>query len=387
MTLVRGLSWDHTRGHAPMVATSSAWHDRHPDVTVHWSPRSLSDFAGGALAEYVGRYDLVALDHPLVGEAVENGWIEPLESFLPQVRIDALSEASIGPSFASYRLDGATWAAPLDAATLASAYRADLLDVSALPNDYDELLDLAATTHRVAMPLTIFGCVAVYLSFCAELGAPLADRNDSVDLVDSSVVGVEALTRLARLVSHLPEYCFSDGAVQLLGRLASTEELSYVGYAYGYSTYARPGFFPYRVTFTPCPPLNPGGVSRPTIGGVGLALLTAAPERDAAVDYLSWVTSADSQDGLFTTSGGQPARRTAWQRPELDALNGGFFSALAQSMDQAFLRPNAAWFGRLQPILGMTIRDALQARVSPETTQAALDRLFHQHRSGESARP
>lgn len=374
MTHVRGLSWAHTRGHPPMVATSSAWSDRHPAVHLDWTPRSLLDFASGQLDQYIGLYDLVALDYPLIGEASEHGWIEPLDAFLSQEQIKTLEAGTVGPAFEGYGYGGRTWAAPLDVAALTSAYRADLLEAAGLtvPSTFDEVLALARTTGRVAVPLSVFSTVATFLSLCAQDGGILFDPSQE-QLVDHDVA-VRALSRLAELAAAVPTWCLEEGAVQLFSRLASHDELLYVGYAYGYSLYARNGYFPHRLTFTAPPPVTAGTPSRPTLGGVGLALLAQAPAREAAIDYLVWVTSADCQGGLFTTSGGQPAQEAAWDDPDLDRLNGGYFSATRDSLREAYVRPNARWFGHYQTAAGRLLQDFIREGRTPEDTVQKLNR-------------
>ena len=44
MITLTGVSWDHPRGHDPMVATAEAYTRSHPDVQIIWETRSLKDF-------------------------------------------------------------------------------------------------------------------------------------------------------------------------------------------------------------------------------------------------------------------------------------------------------------------------------------------------------
>jgi len=45
MTELRGITWDHTRGFLPMVATAQRFSELHPDVRITWEKRSLQHFA------------------------------------------------------------------------------------------------------------------------------------------------------------------------------------------------------------------------------------------------------------------------------------------------------------------------------------------------------
>lgn len=384
MKRIRGLSWAHTRGHAPVVAAGAAWSDRYPDVDVDWTRRSLAEFAAGGLAEYIGQYDLVSLDYPLVGEAAESNWIEPLDSYLSADHIESLRRATIGRSFESYEYRGSTWAAPLDVSALASAYRQDLLDQQSLsiPQTLSELIDFASATRQAAVPLSVFSCVALYLSFLAQLGATPFD--DSADGVVETPVGIEALEWFRRLAEVVPPDCLEKGAVQLLSQLASTDELIYVGYAYGYSTYSGKGYFPHQLDFAGVPPLVADSTPRPTLGGVGLALLTGAPERAAAIDFLRWVTSAECQERFFALAGGQPAVDAAWRDPIVNDASRNYYSATYASVVSAYVRPNDPWYGLFQPIAGRLLQDFIRERTEPKETQAALDRALRAAKSEHS---
>lgn len=377
MTTVRGLSWAHTRGHAPLVATSRAWTDFVADVDFAWHPRTLAEFADGGLAGYLGSYDLVVLDHPLIGEAAQAGWLQPLDG-------DAGRDAA-GACFDSYTCAGRQWALPLDAAAQCSAWRRDLLG-GAPPATWDELVALAAETGRVATPLSIFSVVATFLSLVVQLGGdPFADPARVVE----RAIGERALELLGGLVAHVAPWCHDAGAVQLLGRLATSDDLHYVAYAYGYSTYARAGYAEaaggHRLRFGDPPPVVAGQVARPVLGGTGIALLHGAPSAAAATDYLRWVVSPGCQRTLYTQAGGQPAAAAAWDDADLDALCGGFFSGTRASLDAAWVRPRSAWFARFQPAAGRSLQRFVRGQAGPGEVLDDLDDLQRQTRTREAA--
>jgi multiple sugar transport system substrate-binding protein len=367
MTVIRGLSWSHTRGHAPLVTTGAAWTDRHPDVELEWSPRSLREFAGGALDEYIGSFDLVALDYPLIGEAAEQGWLTPLNEVISSEDLDVIRGDTIGECFDGYVYDKRVWALPLDAAAQSCAYRADLLPnlASRLPSTFAELVELARSSGAVAVPLSVFSVAATFFSLCAS-----ADGCLFVDGLIDREVGLTALERLRELAAHVSEQCFAEGAVQVLSRAASTDQIAYVGYVYGYALYAREGYFPRQLTYTELPSLS-GAPSRATLGGVGLGLLASAPQSDAALDYARWVTSPECQGGLFAASGGQPTASVAWSDTALDRAFGGFYAATREMTGNAYRRPNAPWFGRYQVSLGLALQDFLRDRSCPAATTLA----------------
>jgi multiple sugar transport system substrate-binding protein len=50
MTLqLRGITWNHTRGLLPLVATAQRFNETHPELQVSWDKRSLQEFADARL--------------------------------------------------------------------------------------------------------------------------------------------------------------------------------------------------------------------------------------------------------------------------------------------------------------------------------------------------
>lgn len=70
---LKGMTWDHSRGYDPMVATSEQFARDHLGVTISWEKRSLQAFADRPIDEMAGSYDLMVIDHPHVGEVARNG--------------------------------------------------------------------------------------------------------------------------------------------------------------------------------------------------------------------------------------------------------------------------------------------------------------------------
>jgi multiple sugar transport system substrate-binding protein len=67
--VLRGITWDHPRGLQPLLATAGAYAAHADGVVVEWEARSLLGFGEDPLEVLAGRYDLLVIDHPFVGEA------------------------------------------------------------------------------------------------------------------------------------------------------------------------------------------------------------------------------------------------------------------------------------------------------------------------------
>src|SRR5262245_57939111 len=128
MIELRGMTWDHTRGYDPMIATAAEYRRLHPEVQIQWEKRSLQAFADFPLGELAAKYDLIVIDHPHVGAAVNDDCLVALDAAGRDEELRTLSEQSLGISHASYNIDGHQWAVAIDAATQVASYRPDLID-------------------------------------------------------------------------------------------------------------------------------------------------------------------------------------------------------------------------------------------------------------------
>ena len=117
MTELRGITWDHSRGYLPMVATAQRFGEIHPDVRIQWEKRSLQQFADWPIEKLARHYDLLVIDHPFVGYASEHDVLLPLDEHVPAAFLAEQAASSVGPSHASYFYGGHQWALAIDAAT------------------------------------------------------------------------------------------------------------------------------------------------------------------------------------------------------------------------------------------------------------------------------
>ena len=180
MTIIelRGVSWDHPRGHDCMVATAEAYREVAPEVRVRWETRSLQAFADFPVQKLAETYDLLIVDHPFVGFAAADGCLLPLDEWLDPAVLADQDANSVGPSHRSYRYGGHQWALANDAAGHVSAWRPDLLDeLGGHPRTWDDVLRLAearagSERARVGIPLIPVDALMSFLSICAGFGAP-----------------------------------------------------------------------------------------------------------------------------------------------------------------------------------------------------------------------
>src|SRR5262245_7602204 len=183
---LRGVSWDHPRGHDCMVATAEAYRAVQPDVRIEWRTRSLQEFADFPVQKLAEDYDLLVIDHPFVGFAAADGCLLPLDEVVDAAVLADQAANSVGPSHPSYQYGGHQWALATDAAGHVSAYRPDLIEeIGGLPRTWDEVLALAQARQgqeraQVANPMIPVDAYCSFCTLCAAAGEPAFQEPERV---------------------------------------------------------------------------------------------------------------------------------------------------------------------------------------------------------------
>jgi multiple sugar transport system substrate-binding protein len=340
MIELRGVTWDHERGTGGVRAAAVAY-GRSRDASVAWETRSLQAFADEPVDRLAERFDLIVLDHPSIGYAVARGCLVRLDEHLDEAYLDDQRSSSVGRSFESYGWDGGQWALAIDAAAQVAAYRPDLLERAgaSVPSTWEGVLELATRVRSIgswiAMPAIPVDAVLAFLAVCRALGEePCAEEG----VVVSHEVGRKALGTLARVVAMAHPESASWNPPTMLERMSTTDEVAYCPLAFGYASYARPGFRPKLVRFAPGP-AGGDGIPRGTLGGAGLAVSARSPNVEAAIAHARFVADHETQRTIYVRGGGQPGHRGAWTDAEVNASSSGFFADTLPALDAAWLRP------------------------------------------------
>ncbi|MGB7189871.1 MAG: extracellular solute-binding protein [Acidobacteriaceae bacterium] len=343
MIELRGITWNHTRGYLPTVATAQRFSELHPEVTIHWEKRSLQQFADLRLSDLVERFDLLVIDHPFIGMAAESGLLLPLDDYLAGEFLADQAKHSVGKSHASYQFDHHQWALAIDAATPISGWRRDLLEAKgfSVPHTWKELLELARR-GLVAIPGIPLDSLMHFYMVCTGLDEIPFSSGDTLISVD---VGLHALEMLRELYTLISPECAHRNPIATWELLTTIHSAAICPFGYGYSNYSREGYTSY--------PLETGGLiaieghtrCRSTLGGGGLAISSQCRQVGAAIDYSQFVASAECQSGLYFQSGGQPGHRLAWLDNDANRASRDFFRNTLATLDEAWLRPR--WNGYL----------------------------------------
>jgi multiple sugar transport system substrate-binding protein len=367
---LRGITWDHTRGLLPMVATAQRFGELNPDVEITWHKRSLQAFADEPIDKLATEYDLIVLDHPWSGFLAATRATLPLDDHLPAEFLADQADHSVGTSHRSYGFNGKQWALAIDAATPVASWRPDLLPV--VPQTWDDLLELARA-GRVLMPGIPIDSLMHFYGLCSTLGE---DVCTTPDCVISDDVGVTALRMLRELASLIDPILWTLNPIRVYERMTRTDRFAYCPFAYGYSNYARPGYARTTLRFGDLVRVGSSGPLVSTLGGTGLAVTSRCRAPDLAVRYASFVADPDTQRRLYADAGGQPGHRAAWTDDHANAITGNYFRDTLPALDRAFLRPRFAGAMHFQDHAGAPVQRFMREGGDPRAAFVELNALY-----------
>ncbi|MFG1609466.1 hypothetical protein [Actinoplanes sp. NPDC049265] len=318
MTDLRGLTWDHPRGYAPLRAFGGG---------VTWDAQPATEFGVRPPREPAAGHDLIVIDHAALGAAVADGLLLPLSELFAPSELARWRTAAAGRSWESYTLGGRQWALPIDAAGQVSVYRPDRID--AVPQRWPDVLGAVRTVPS---------------ALC--LGGPHAM------LMWLSMPRDAASLRLLRdLWPHV------DQAVSLGGPVAVHDALdagavAYCPLAYEYGHYAD-------LAWANAPDL------RSVLGGAGLAVSASTRRRDEVRAWVRGFLAPDVQTDFVPAHGGQPAAAAYWRtRPT------------ARTLAQAQIRPRHPGWPAAQEAGSEIVREVVTTGLDPDKATAELTRLL-----------
>lgn len=365
-TVLRGITWEHARGHGSVVAAAQAYRAVAPEVEIRWEFRSLQAFADQALERMVRDFDLLVIDHPHIPLAAEHGLFAPLDGAGHNDELAELAGQSVGRSHESYAHAGRQWGLATDAAAQVAAYRPDLLPEP--PRDWAAVLELAAQ-GRVLWPHKPVDAFSSLVTVASGLGEePM--RRPGVFLSPDALG--EAMQLLRRLAASVPDDNAGWNPIQAADALSDGDRFAYVPLLFGYTNYSRAGFRPNRLRYVDIPSSREG-VRGSLLGGAGIAVSAFSRHRQAAVDHAFWLDSAAVQEGVYYDGGGQPGNAVAWDSDRTNADSLDFFRGTRATLEGAYLRPRFVHYIELQNALSPLVTQALLGRLTDDQLRSRLD--------------
>lgn len=374
--ILKGITWNHSRGFVPMVATAQRFSELNPNVQITWEKRSLQQFADLSIQQLAERYDLLVIDHPWAGFAAKTGAILPFDQYLPAEFLHDQEANTVGHSYESYAYNGHQWALAIDAATPVAASRPDLLQKHnlTLPKTYNDLLAMAKR-GLVAFPAIPIDSLMTFYTFCCSLGEDPCQQEDTVI---SEATGVNALKLYRELALYIDPACFNRNPIQTYEYMTLSDEIAYCPFAYGYSNYSRVGYASKLLHFHDMITLDGQTNLRSSLGGTGLAVSSNCKHIDTAMQYAQYVAAPNCQQGLYTDNGGQPGHLSAWTDEDNNYKTHDYFLNTLPALQRAFLRPR--YYGHMffQDHAGDVVRDYLMQGGDELQVLRDLNNLYHE---------
>lgn len=371
---LRGMTWDHSRGYDPMVATSKQFAKDNPGIEIVWDKRSLQAFADRPIEEMTDKYDLMVIDHPHVGEVARTGLLMALDGIGRDDELAVLQSQSVGVSHQSYAFDGRQWALAIDAASPVAAFRPDKID--AAPTRWDEVVDLARK-GEVCLALIQINAFMTFMGLARNQDFAVAEGDQLI----AQEHGTQVLEQMAEIAALIDPRCLTlepIGIYEWMGR--SADAPAYSPFGYGYTNYSRDGYCAFPLTFADAPGVGNNGPRGTVIGGTGIAVSFSSPHRDAAANYAFWIAGAACQRGLFFESGGQPANAVAWEDDACNAASRNFFRNTRQTLETSYLRPRYDGYMGFQDAGGHVVHAFLRGEADITATLNALQAAYQESR-------
>jgi multiple sugar transport system substrate-binding protein len=376
MIKLKGMTWDHVRGIAPLREATKQFSRLNPQVEITWDSRSLKDFEDYPVEKLADKYDFLLIDHPFVGTGIEKKVLSPLNNYVSESFLDDQAHNSVGKSFDSYSYNGKQWALAVDAAAQVSVYRDDLLkqmDLS-VPRNWEDVLQFIKelpARFKVGMPLNPTHAYSSFLALGVNFGDAGFLKEDGFD----KQAARESLHFLKRLLPMLHKSSIECNPIQMSEAMANEDEIIYVPLMYGYVPYARKEFVNHVLRFTNIPSAHavPKGA---VLGGVGLAISALSNHKDISGEFLQFVAGEEFQKGGYFESGGQPGHRIAWEDPIVNSQSNDFFKDTLETLDHSFLRPRFPGYPIFQEKASHTIHEFLRNGENDMEVVENLNQLF-----------
>lgn len=366
----KGLTWDHPRGYRALEAAAEL--ARANGLFISWERQPLEGFESRPIKELCDDYDLIIMDHPHIGDAVELDCLQPVNEFISPSRLKEIEAATIGPCLASYKLNGHLWALPLDAASQVMAFRPDLV-AREPPRTWEEVRRF---TPRAFVGFSLAGphALVTCLSIAASLEEPPAPAHA---LPFKPETLIEAYEILREIHAGSDKGALDKNPIELLDYMARENNVALCPLVFGYVNFTRPSKGAHALAFSNAPRVSPGKKPGSTLGGTGIAVSRGCEVSGRLGAHLVWLLSKDAQSQFIPEHDGQPSRRDAWNNANVNAGAHDFYAATLESMEAAYVRPRRCGFVKVQRQGSEIIRQALAEGTNGRRVIEQLTALFN----------
>lgn len=367
-------------GNAMQVAVD-AYKAVHPEVTIDLLKLSGADVYQKTVIDSKtgsGTYDLLFIDDPNSMQYQKAGWLENLDAFYKK------AGSKVDSDFIASTIDlcrfpngpkGKLYSLPFVGNVSLFAYRTDLFAKYGLPEP-KTWTDVLAAAKKISegegvdMNAVMFRgvkgnpIVTVYLPIFWAFGGEILDKNGAPTL--NSPAGMKAINYFLELAKYAPKGTPMNNTAQvrdtlLAGGAAITPEI-WPAWLGSLDDPAKSNVVGKVKVIK-----HPGEVTKSaSMNGIWhIAMSSSSKNKQAAFDFLQFVTSKDIQKKMAIQAGLPPSRSSVYDDAEVLKLR-PWYPAVRDALASSKARPRTLYWSEVENILGGYLQQALIGEKSPE---------------------
>lgn len=313
------------------------------------------------------------------GQAIESGWLEPLDGYFDDPSLtdlawydrDDVFDAADG--FVVWPEDGVSYGAPITAEVQTTFYRSDLIEQP--PTTFDELPEVAASAHGSdTAGIALRGLASAdavawpAAGFVFSHDGYLIDENGEARLNSpETIAGVEAYVQVLR--DSGPQGVSSWSWLEIINAVQQGQAAMLMDSSNAASDLLDPETSRFADQIMAAPFPSHEGISRPNVWHWITGINAASQNKEAAWLFLQWATSKPTAE-LIAAGGGTPPRASAWDNAEFRASFGEQAAEVVQEilMNADSSRMKLAWFHPKWPEVGDAFARAVNAALTGSAT-------------------
>ena len=332
--------------------------------------------------------DVFLMDVVWIGQFALSHWLEPLTTYMTHdtITMEPFFQRIIGQVD---RYHDSLYALPVYVDGGLLYYRADLLKkygIANPPNTWDELRDDAVKVQSgerrtdpdfngfVWQGAQYEGLVCTFLEFAASNNGGII-AHDTIDLAtDPNVQALQFMRDLIHTYHITPPNTFTEMKEEEVRRaFQSGNALFERNWPYAWKLHQSPASSVRgKVGIAPLPHFG-GGESVSTLGGWHIGISRFSDEKEAAWNFVKFVTSYEVQKQLAVNLGWNPGRRDVYADPDvLKTLP--YLDRLQEVFDHAVARPNVPYYAQVSDMMQRYLNDCLAGKESPREALASVQK-------------
>lgn len=360
----------------------------HPEVSFE-----ILKLSGAALFEKTvidlrsgsGTYDLILIDDPNAPQYQEVGWLANLDEMYAKrnLKVDSdFIKPALDLGRYPYNEKGALYALPFAGNVELFAYRTDLFEKYGFsePKTWTELLEAIKVidAKESGVDGVVFRgvkgnpIVTAFMPIFWAYGGQVL--NEKGEVVLNSPAGLAALKYFLEMGKYAPDgtvmYQSAQISDALLAGTAAVAPEVWPGWIGDLENPAKSHVVG-KVKVTK----HPGEVvkSSPMIGAWLVAIPESSKQKDAAFDFLQFLTSYETQLAMSNAYGLPPSRASVY-KVESQRQKFPWYDAQLDALINSVPRPRSVKWKEIEDILGAVLQEAYLGSIGPEAALASAEK-------------